>query len=163
MAFPPNPGYPQEPQPGYGQAGVPGYGPPANIADWYASWGSRAGAALIDGVISLVCTLPFTIAGQAMDQVALVLVGNVVGLAVVLYQMHLQGTTGATIGKKQLGIRVVRESDGQVTGFGMAFVRYLAHILDILACFIGFLWPLWDAKKQTFADKICGTLVIKSH
>jgi len=45
-------------------------------------------------------------------------------------------------------------------GAGMAFVRDICHILDSLACYIGFLFPLWDAKRQTFADKIIHTVVI---
>ncbi len=24
--------------------------------------------------------------------------------------------------------------------------------------YIGYLWPLWDAKRQTFADNVCGTV-----
>jgi len=42
---------------------------------------------------------------------------------------------------------------------GMAFVRDLTHILDSLACYLGWLWPLWDAKRQTFADKLIKTVV----
>jgi hypothetical protein len=42
----------------------------------------------------------------------------------------------------------------------MSFVRQLAHIVDGLVCNLGYLWPIWDPKKQTFADKIMGTLVI---
>ena len=43
----------------------------------------------------------------------------------------------------------------------MAFVRDLAHFIDGIICFIGYLFPLWDAKKQTIADKLVKTLVIK--
>jgi uncharacterized RDD family membrane protein YckC len=25
---------------------------------------------------------------------------------------------------------------------------------------LGYLWPLWDDKRQTFADKICSTVVL---
>ncbi|WTW92968.1 RDD family protein [Streptomycetaceae bacterium NBC_01309] len=162
MSSSPPPGAAQEPQFDFGpQSGAPGYGPPAGIA--YASWGTRVGATVIDGLISLLFTLPFNIAAQAADQPVLGLIGTLVGLGWFLYQMYLQGTTGSTIGKKQVGIRVVRENDGQVTGFGMAVVRGIAHVLDALPILLGFLWPLWDAKKQTFADKVCGTLVIKSR
>jgi len=35
------------------------------------------------------------------------------------------------------------------------------HILDALPLFLGFLWPIWDAKKQTFADKIIKSVVVK--
>jgi uncharacterized RDD family membrane protein YckC len=169
VSYPPNPDFPHGPQPGYGQPGyggqpgAPGYGPPPNIGDWLATWGTRAGAALIDGLISLVIAAPFVGIGIAADLPILVVLGYIAGFAWAIYQMHQQGTTGATIGKKQMGIRIVRESDGQPTGFGMAVLRYLAHILDSLPCYLGFLWPLWDEKKQTFADKICGTLAIKSQ
>jgi hypothetical protein len=27
---------------------------------------------------------------------------------------------------------------------------------------LGFLWPIWDSRKQTFADKIMGTFVIQA-
>jgi hypothetical protein len=26
--------------------------------------------------------------------------------------------------------------------------------------YLGYLWPLWDAKRQTFADEICSTVVL---
>jgi hypothetical protein len=43
---------------------------------------------------------------------------------------------------------------------GMAFVRDLCHIVDSLICYIGYLFPLWDAQRQTLADKIMSTVVI---
>jgi hypothetical protein len=51
-------------------------------------------------------------------------------------------------------------ADGQPMGGGMAFVRDLAHIIDALPCYIGYLFPLWDARRQTFADKIMSTVVL---
>ena len=44
----------------------------------------------------------------------------------------------------------------------MAFVRNLCHIIDGAICYIGFLFPLWDAKRQTFADKILATVVVEA-
>ena len=43
----------------------------------------------------------------------------------------------------------------------MTFVRGLAHFLDSLPCYIGYLWPLWDTKRQTFADKIMNSVVVE--
>lgn len=54
--------------------------------------------------------------------------------------------------------KLVKIETGQPIGFGMAFVRHLCHVLEFV---IGFLWPLWDEKRQTFADKIVGTVVIR--
>jgi uncharacterized RDD family membrane protein YckC len=32
--------------------------------------------------------------------------------------------------------------------------------VDAIPFFIGFLWPLWDRRRQTFADKLLGTVVL---
>ena len=39
-------------------------------------------------------------------------------------------------------------------------MRLLAHYIDSLICYLGWLWPLWDSRNQTIADKIMGTVVI---
>jgi hypothetical protein len=51
-------------------------------------------------------------------------------------------------------------ADMQPIGFGAAFVRGLAHLLDLLSLGVGFLLPLTDERRQTLADKIMGTIVI---
>ncbi|GAA4714809.1 RDD family protein [Pedococcus ginsenosidimutans] len=71
-----------------------------------------------------------------------------------------QGRTGQSVGKKALGLKLVDERTGQPIGAGMAFVRDLAHVLDGFF-YIGYLWPLWDDKRQTFADKILNTVVVQ--
>jgi uncharacterized RDD family membrane protein YckC len=71
-----------------------------------------------------------------------------------------QGRTGQTLAKSWLRIRVVRGSDGGVIGPAMTAIRALAHVLDAIPCFLGFVWPLWDHRSQTFADKIVGTVVV---
>ncbi|MFE0374343.1 RDD family protein [Streptomyces inhibens] len=76
------------------------------------------------------------------------------------FLMAKEGSTGQTPGKKALGIKVIKETTGQPLGFGMTFVRYLCRYLNGLLCGIGWLWPLWDEKNQTFADKIVGTVVV---
>ena len=147
-------GYGQPPQ--YG--GMPGGGMPAAPGQWagppLASWIERVGAALIDGVIAYI---PILILGRSVPALA-----YLIYFGIVIYLMYLQGTTGQTWGKKLLKIKVLREQDGQVIGFGMAIARYFVHILDAIPCGIGYLFPLWDAKKQTFADKLLSTEVVKA-
>jgi uncharacterized RDD family membrane protein YckC len=87
---------------------------------------------------------------------------QLVALAWTLFQAYQAGATGQSMGKKLAGIRLVREADGQVIGGGLGIGRAFVHIVDALPCYLGFLWPLWDAKKQTFADKILSTIVIKA-
>lgn len=66
---------------------------------------------------------------------------------------------GQTWAHRLLGVRVVSRQEEPLGGFPM-FLRDLAHLLDFLFVCVGFLWALWDREKQTFADKICGTVVI---
>ncbi|MEU8681542.1 RDD family protein [Streptomyces sp. NPDC048611] len=80
-----------------------------------------------------------------------------------IFLLVKEGNTGQTPGKKALNIRVVKETTGQPLGFGMAFVRKLCHALDGPLCGLGFWWPLWDEKAQTFADKIVGSVVVKTQ
>ncbi|QNN54314.1 RDD family protein [Nocardioides mesophilus] len=90
------------------------------------------------------------------------LLGYAVILGLVIWNLFIrQGRTGWSIGKQVLGIRLISEQTGQPIGAGMAFVRTLAHFLDSLACYLGWLWPLWDPKCQTFADKLLRTVVIQ--
>jgi uncharacterized RDD family membrane protein YckC len=169
----PTPGQP----PAYGQP--PGYGQPSGYGapppygqtpGWagppLASWGTRVAASLLDSLIYIGIALGGVIVGVVLGQASsalgtLVIVLTYLGVfAFVVWQLVVQGRTGSTIGKRQLGIRVLREQDGQVIGAGLSIGRYFVHYLDGL-CLLGYLWPLWDAKRQTFADKILHTVVIK--
>jgi len=70
------------------------------------------------------------------------------------------GRTGQSWGRSVVGIELVGEASRRPIGAGKAFLRDVCHILDSLACYIGWLFPLWDAKRQTFADKIMRTIVV---
>ncbi len=48
----------------------------------------------------------------------------------------------------------------QPIGMGKAFVRDIAHIVDSVICYVGWLFPLWDEKRQTLADKMQSTVVV---
>ncbi|MEU9120265.1 RDD family protein [Streptomyces sp. NPDC048506] len=96
-----------------------------------------------------------------VGSIIMIILAILIGLAAGIFILVKEGSTGQTPGKKALGIKLVKESTGQPIGFGMAFVRKICHALDSLACDIGYLWPLWDEKSQTFADKIVGTVVVK--
>ncbi|PRY20763.1 RDD family protein [Pseudosporangium ferrugineum] len=161
--------YPQDPYgaaPGAPYSGQPGYA--AQTPD-YASWLSRVGAYLIDALAVLPFSILALILGRGTDEAtglptfnALYWIFTLLGIAVSGYNRWFQaGRTGQSWGRKALGIRLVGEQTGQPIGAGMAFVRDLAHIVDGLICYIGFLFPLWDAKKQTLADKMVKTLVVR--
>ncbi|CAN5793884.1 hypothetical protein BH09ACT7_BH09ACT7_38280 [soil metagenome] len=73
---------------------------------------------------------------------------------------YRQGTTGSSIGKSVMKFKVVSEKTWQPIGFGLSIVRQLAHVLDSALCYLGYLFPLWDSKRQTFADKIMTTVCV---
>ncbi|RXS64327.1 RDD family protein [Streptomyces sp. TM32] len=179
-------GYPQQAAAPYGQPGMPGMGMPTG----YASWGARLCALLIDGLIvglapgvlygiaaivalssaSDVSSCAYNdyqcqsdAAGPPAFTVILIILAALAAMAGGIFMLVKEGNTGQTVGKKAMSIRLVREDTGQPLGFGMAFVRRLAHFLDSIACYIGWLWPLWDDKGQTFADKAVGSVVVKTQ
>ena len=185
--YPPPPqhgGYPPPPP-----QGAPGYPPPppgpALPKEAYTSWIHRVGAYIIDFVpIGIVIGIGQGIAiGTGDNQcitnggeydygvsctsspsaIGIIFSGlaSIIALAYVIWNYgYRQGTTGSSIGKSVLKFKVISEKTGQPIGFGMSIVRQIAHIVDGLLCYIGYLWPLWDAKRQTFADKIMTTVCV---
>jgi uncharacterized RDD family membrane protein YckC len=73
-----------------------------------------------------------------------------------------QGLTGQSIGKQVLGIRVIALDTGQPLGVGRNLLRYVSHFADSLLCYIGYLLPLWDERRQTIADKIVNSAVVRT-
>jgi uncharacterized RDD family membrane protein YckC len=73
---------------------------------------------------------------------------------------YRQGTTGSSIGKSVLGFRVVSENTGEPIGFGLSVLREIAHAADAAIFYVGYLFPLWDAKRQTLADKMLATVCL---
>jgi uncharacterized RDD family membrane protein YckC len=134
----------------YGQPQQPQY-----AGAQLASWGRRVGGYLLDVVIFGV---PLGIIDAATGSKA---VADILSLVVLLVVGYLNGAQGQTPGKRIVGIKVVRDADGALLGAGLGIVREICHFLDSLACFIGWLWPLWDSKNQTFADKLMSTVVLK--
>jgi uncharacterized RDD family membrane protein YckC len=92
---------------------------------------------------------------------ALFAVCDLIGLAYMIWNIGFkQGTTGSSIGKGIMRFKVVSEQTGQPIGFGMSIVRQIAHVVDSAICYIGWLFPLWDAKRQTIADKLVKTVCL---
>jgi uncharacterized RDD family membrane protein YckC len=176
------------PPPGYGGTFYPGsHGPLPSSA--YTPWITRVLAFLIDYIPYLIIIgigwgvlmgtqecIDFSDTGlgeilgesytaqacgaSTIGQTAVTLAG-LVGLAYVLWNYgYRQGTTGSSIGKSIMKFKVVSEKTGQPLGFGLSIVRQLAHLVDSFLCGIGYLFPLWDGKRQTLADKIMTTVCL---
>ncbi|MET1007169.1 MAG: RDD family protein, partial [Propionibacteriaceae bacterium] len=180
QAYPPAPGT-------VGYAPPPVWVPPVPVYP-YAHWGRRVGAYLIDFAPAFVAMIPFWIgyvmfyvriiqvtaggptgssAGLFGELVRPALVWMGVGFVLMLLAFGWQwynrwliaGRTGQSMGKRVLSTKLVAEVNGQPIGAVNAFLRDLLHILDGVA-YLGYLRPLWDAKRQTFSDLIMKTVVV---
>ncbi|WP_164478448.1 RDD family protein, partial [Mycolicibacterium stellerae] len=97
---------------------------------------------------------------STIGQVSIGLAGLIVLAYVIWNYGYRQGTTGSSIGKSIMKFKIVSEKTGQPIGFGMSIVRQIAHVVDAIICYIGYLFPLWDQKRQTLADKIMSTIAV---
>lgn len=67
---------------------------------------------------------------------------------------------GQTIGKRVVGVRVVRP-DGRPVDAGTAAARAAMRIVSGLAFAIGFLWAAWDPERRTWHDMVADTRVFR--
>jgi uncharacterized RDD family membrane protein YckC len=125
-------------------------------ASQYAPWIHRVGAALVDWVPPWAIIFIGALTGSR----PIYFLFLVVGIGVWIYNRFVLGGRGQTWGKRVVGIRLISEETGQPVGTLNAFLRDICHIVDGAICDIGYLFPLWDAKRQTLADKIMRTVVI---
>ena len=77
-----------------------------------------------------------------------------------IYFIWFHGATGQTPGKILLGLRVVQTAGDPMT-FGVAFLRWVGYIISAAGICLGFIWIIFDRKKQGWHDKIAGTVVIR--
>jgi len=145
-----------------------------------AGRGARLGAVLLNGLINLAAALPGGIllvigsSGQPGDTlntlevmgIGLMLLGVI---ALAIYQLMLYLRTGQTIGKKLMGVRVVKFTDGTNLGFGgliglreivpavISMIPLLGGIFSIVdACFI------FRVDQRCIHDLIANTKVIRA-
>jgi uncharacterized RDD family membrane protein YckC len=119
-----------------------------------AGFWRRFAAAFIDGVLVGVV--------DAILRYFLNEAGSLLAILVsFVYYTYFHGTTGQTPGDAALGIKVLDIETRDVIGYQRAFVRALVAIVSYLVLFLGFLWMLWDPRKQTWHDKAAGTVPVR--
>ena len=163
----------------------PGSATPALPEQAYTSWHARVAASLIDilpfvvilgtgwlvlqnsvdsacltGVtrydVNQICSIGYSTVGVTVMWGAMLF-----GLVYVVWNYgYRQGVTGSSIGKSVLKFKVVSENTGEPVGFGMSLLRQISHVADAVPFYIGYLFPLWTAKRQTLADKIMATVCL---
>jgi uncharacterized RDD family membrane protein YckC len=148
------------------------------VAD-YAGVGSRIVAIIIDGIILWIITaalaIPFGLQAMMFSMMdvssalnPLATIGAVLSFAVLtavinlLYFTYLEGTSGQTLGKKLMSIKVTKE-DGKQPTMTDAFVRTILRIIDGIAVYLlGFIVVIASEKKQRIGDMAAHTIVVKA-
>ena len=147
----------------------------------YAGFVSRATAFVLDLVlISLVTFLATAVIGliaeffdlgltqiTLADQTTLTPLQALVTLAAglcqvffgLIYFLFFWVLVGFTPGMGLLGLRLVR-CDRQGVGLGWAIVRYIGYWISFIFLGLGFIWLLFDRRRQGWHDKLAGTCVI---
>ena len=132
----------------------------------YAGFGSRLGAFLIDLLITVAWAVPFRRLWRAVLPDPLVL-GSVraSGLAVLgafwLYLVVTTGTTGGTLGKHAVRLRVVTGGLERPDWLTVVFREVIGRVIVAATLGIGYLWIAADPRKQGWHDRIADTLVLK--
>lgn len=89
--------------------------------------------------------------------------GNVFSLLYVVYSVYFIKTKQATLGKQFFKLKVKVE-DGAQVGWGRAIIREsVGKLISYFVFCLGFVWSLWDKKKQTWHDKMVGTVVVQTE
>lgn len=77
-----------------------------------------------------------------------------------IYEIFMLKKNGQTIGKKLLGIKVIK-TNGESLTWSTAIIREIGEIINAFTIGIGYLIIIFDDKKQGLHDKIADTYVVK--
>jgi uncharacterized RDD family membrane protein YckC len=77
------------------------------------------------------------------------------------YWVYFWGTSGSTFGMRMLKLQVVDANTGAPIGMGRALVRWLMTLVNSWACYLGWIWVAFDARKQGWHDKVANSVVLQ--
>jgi Mce-associated membrane protein len=131
-----------------------------------APWWARAGAFGVDvlpglAVVATMALAALTVPLRGVWWWSCVSVGGVAMLLTAGNRLLAPAITGWSLGRGVFSIAVQRPVGASISSVSpfRLLVRDLAHLLDTASVFVGWLWPLWDARRRTFADMLVGTVV----
>ena len=118
------------------------------VLSTYAGFWPRIGAGALD--LILLCFIArFSRLGAFFPLIA------------VAYFTAMIAWRGTTIGGVIANLKVTR-LDGQPVTWVVALVRALGACLSTLVLMLGFFWIAWDPERQSWHDKIAGTVVVRA-
>jgi uncharacterized RDD family membrane protein YckC len=135
----------------------------------YVGFWARTGASIIDTILLLMITWPllWMIYGEAyfdFEETSFIagpadlLITWILPLIFTLvFWMRKQGTPGKLV----MSAHVVDEKTGGSLSLRQSAIRYLGYFVSMLPLCLGFFWVAFDKKKQSWHDKIAGTVVVR--
>ncbi|HJQ55801.1 MAG TPA: RDD family protein [Vineibacter sp.] len=134
----------------------------------YGGFWLRLVAYIIDSVILNIVVfiisfvIGLVIGGGSRNAEQAQLIASVIGIVIAwLYFAYQESSpAAATLGKRALGLRVLR-SDGAQLSFGRATGRFFAKILSAAILLIGYIMAAFTDRKRALHDMIADTVVIK--
>jgi uncharacterized RDD family membrane protein YckC/DNA-binding HxlR family transcriptional regulator len=136
-----------------------------------ASFRNRAFAFLIDFALILAITGAITLVPQLLSLSVKEFVSNGIGSLLFitigllwLYSTLLEGFNGQSLGKRIMGLKVVR-TDGKKMSYDHAAIRNFGKILPLLPFDLLIGWRIKNTAFMRYFDKFAGTTVInlRSH
>ncbi|BBX47485.1 RDD family protein [Mycobacterium cookii] len=132
---------------------------PNNLAPWHI----RAAALALDvlpgvAVVATMALVWLAVPPRSIWWWVSVSILVVAALLTMANRVVFPPLIGWSLGRALLGIEVVGP-DGSPVGVGRLMAREVAHLLDTLSMLVGWLWPLWDSRRRTFADLLLRTEV----
>ena len=135
--------------------------------DDLAPWQIRAGAFAVDvlpgmSVVITMALVALTVVLHPVWRWVCVSIGGLAILLMLVNRLLLPTTLGWSLGRALCRIVVVKRDGAAIGAWGL-LLRDLAHILDTASVFVGWLWPLWDPRRRTFADMLMRTEVPRAE
>ena len=142
-----------------------------------AGMGSRLAARILDAVIAGVISLVVLIVvfgglSAANSSETGFLVGFLSTLLVImlvwlLYEPVLIAVYGQTLGKKIVGVKVIRADNGEIPGYGKSISRWLVPsvvnfipVIGSIISLVVYLSPVFSDTRQGWHDKAAATVVV---
>jgi len=133
----------------------------------YVGFWPRLGATVIDSVLlsMIVYPLLYTIYGNQYFTDDRFFAGGghflvsyvLPAIAIIAFWIY----RSATPGKMAIGATIVDAKTFLQPSKGQLIGRYFAYYLSTIPLGLGFLWIIWDPKKQGWHDKLAGTVVVR--
>ena len=149
------------------QTNVEKSNPFGDEAPRYMGFWPRVAASIVDNILIILVILPllFAIYGQSyfLSESAVqgpldAFISYVLpAIAVIMFWYYKQATPGKMI----FSAKIVDAKTGEKPSAGQWLIRYIGYFPSAMVLGLGFLWVIWDKRKQGWHDKMAGTVVIR--